>query len=89
MQQQASSLRLCLLMVTLNNPQLSYSWQPDDSDLPHPPPQREPNVFVIPQGIKPVLQRTAIEVPLRLNPNNICAVLNPFQGIQSQCNGRN
>ncbi|XP_056883020.1 dysferlin isoform X2 [Takifugu flavidus] len=35
---------------------------PDESDLPHPPPQREPNVFVIPQGIKPVLQRTAIEI---------------------------
>uniref|UniRef100_H3D0Y8 Dysferlin, limb girdle muscular dystrophy 2B (autosomal recessive) n=1 Tax=Tetraodon nigroviridis TaxID=99883 RepID=H3D0Y8_TETNG len=36
--------------------------EPDESDLPHPPPQREPNVFVIPQGIKPVLQRTAIEI---------------------------
>lgn len=37
-------------------------WQPDESDLPCPPPQRELNVFMIPQGIKPVLQRTAIEV---------------------------
>ncbi|KAM3590917.1 uncharacterized protein V6R79_018825 [Siganus canaliculatus] len=35
---------------------------PEDSDLPHPPPQREPNVFVVPQGIKPVLQRTAVEI---------------------------
>ncbi|XP_075884185.1 dysferlin isoform X1 [Nelusetta ayraudi] len=35
---------------------------PDESDLPCPPPQREPNIFVIPQGIKPVLQRTAIEI---------------------------
>ncbi|KAJ4948701.1 hypothetical protein JOQ06_020231, partial [Pogonophryne albipinna] len=34
----------------------------DESDLPHPPHQREPNVFVVPQGIKPVLQRTAIEI---------------------------
>ncbi|XP_063757094.1 dysferlin isoform X2 [Eleginops maclovinus] len=34
----------------------------EESDLPHPPPQRESNVFVVPQGIKPVLQRTAIEV---------------------------
>ncbi|KAK1890543.1 Dysferlin, partial [Dissostichus eleginoides] len=33
----------------------------DESDLPHPPHQREANVFVVPQGIKPVLQRTAIE----------------------------
>ncbi|XP_077034034.1 dysferlin isoform X5 [Agelaius phoeniceus] len=33
-----------------------------DSDLPYPPPQREPNVYMVPQGIKPVLQRTAIEV---------------------------
>uniref|UniRef100_A0A3Q3X9N3 C2 domain-containing protein n=1 Tax=Mola mola TaxID=94237 RepID=A0A3Q3X9N3_MOLML len=35
---------------------------PSESDLPYPPPQREPNVFVIPQEIKPVLQRTAIEI---------------------------
>ncbi|OXB55867.1 UNVERIFIED_CONTAM: hypothetical protein H355_002984, partial [Colinus virginianus] len=34
----------------------------EDSDLPYPPPQREPNVFMVPQGIKPVLQRTAIEI---------------------------
>ncbi|XP_066173632.1 dysferlin isoform X8 [Sylvia atricapilla] len=34
----------------------------EDSDLPYPPPQREPNVYMIPQGIKPVLQRTAIEI---------------------------
>ncbi|KAJ6658559.1 hypothetical protein lerEdw1_019947 [Lerista edwardsae] len=33
-----------------------------DSDLPYPPPQREPNVYMVPQGIKPDLQRTAIEV---------------------------
>lgn len=36
--------------------------QSEDSDLPYPPPQREPNVYMVPQGIKPVLQRTAIEV---------------------------
>ncbi|XP_066041221.1 dysferlin isoform X3 [Chamaea fasciata] len=34
----------------------------EDSDLPYPPPQREPNVYMVPQGIKPVLQRTAIEI---------------------------
>ncbi|NXA75801.1 DYSF protein, partial [Thryothorus ludovicianus] len=33
-----------------------------DSDLPYPPPQREPNVYMVPQGIKPVLQRTGIEI---------------------------
>uniref|UniRef100_A0A3B3B6L5 Dysferlin, limb girdle muscular dystrophy 2B (autosomal recessive) n=1 Tax=Oryzias melastigma TaxID=30732 RepID=A0A3B3B6L5_ORYME len=33
-----------------------------ESDLPYLPPQREPNVFMVPQGIKPVLQRTAIEI---------------------------
>ncbi|KAG8453260.1 hypothetical protein GDO86_000043 [Hymenochirus boettgeri] len=33
-----------------------------DSDLPYPPPQREANVYMVPQGIKPVLQRTAIEI---------------------------
>ncbi|XP_077444466.1 dysferlin [Stigmatopora argus] len=34
----------------------------EESDLPCLPPQREPNVYVVPRGIKPVLQRTAIEV---------------------------
>ncbi|XP_029450348.1 dysferlin isoform X2 [Rhinatrema bivittatum] len=33
-----------------------------DTDLPYPPPQRENNLFMVPQGIKPVLQRTAIEI---------------------------
>eukprot|EP00079_Xenopus_tropicalis_P032616 XP_017946387.1 PREDICTED: dysferlin [Xenopus tropicalis] len=33
-----------------------------DADLPYPPPQREANVYMVPQGIKPVLQRTAIEI---------------------------
>nr|DBA29492.1 TPA: hypothetical protein GDO54_009716 [Pyxicephalus adspersus] len=34
----------------------------EDSDLPYPPPQRSANVYMVPQGIKPILQRTAIEV---------------------------
>ncbi|XP_053314071.1 dysferlin isoform X2 [Spea bombifrons] len=33
-----------------------------DTDLPYPPPQKGNNIFMIPQGIKPILQRTAIEV---------------------------
>uniref|UniRef100_A0A8V5G7S3 Dysferlin n=1 Tax=Melopsittacus undulatus TaxID=13146 RepID=A0A8V5G7S3_MELUD len=36
--------------------------QSEDSDLPYPPPQREPNIYMVPQGIKPVLQRTAVEI---------------------------
>uniref|UniRef100_A0A8C9WSD1 Dysferlin, limb girdle muscular dystrophy 2B (autosomal recessive) n=1 Tax=Scleropages formosus TaxID=113540 RepID=A0A8C9WSD1_SCLFO len=42
--------------------QLIRREKPSDSDLPYPPPQRGPNIYVVPQGIKPVLQRTAIEV---------------------------
>uniref|UniRef100_A0A803V9T6 Dysferlin n=1 Tax=Ficedula albicollis TaxID=59894 RepID=A0A803V9T6_FICAL len=37
-------------------------FESEDSDLPYPPPQREPNIYMVPQGIKPVLQRTAIEI---------------------------
>lgn len=46
------------LMFSFPSPLL----QSADSDLPYPPPQREPNVYMVPQGIKPILQRTAIEV---------------------------
>ncbi|NIG57847.1 Dysferlin [Pontoporia blainvillei] len=38
------------------------SGQSEDTDLPYPPPQREANVYMVPQNIKPVLQRTAIEI---------------------------
>ncbi|XP_059210821.1 dysferlin isoform X3 [Centropristis striata] len=50
-----------LMFPGLLSENLLQQW-PEESDLPHPPPQRETNVFVVPQGIKPVLQRTAIEV---------------------------
>ncbi|XP_064420959.1 dysferlin [Latimeria chalumnae] len=33
-----------------------------DTGLPYPPPQRESNIYMVPQGIKPVLQRTAVEI---------------------------
>uniref|UniRef100_A0A8C0XAP2 C2 domain-containing protein n=1 Tax=Castor canadensis TaxID=51338 RepID=A0A8C0XAP2_CASCN len=33
-----------------------------DADLPYPPPQREVNIYMVPQNIKPALQRTAIEI---------------------------
>ncbi|XP_044284631.1 dysferlin isoform X4 [Varanus komodoensis] len=41
---------------------LSVLDEAEDTDLPYPPPQREPNIYMVPQGIKPVLQRTAIEI---------------------------
>ncbi|XP_078205192.1 dysferlin isoform X43 [Callithrix jacchus] len=34
----------------------------EDTDLPYPPPQREANIYMVPQNIKPALQRTAIEI---------------------------
>ncbi|KAA8582721.1 hypothetical protein FQN60_006392, partial [Etheostoma spectabile] len=43
--------------------------EPEESDLPHLPPQREPNIFMVPQGIKPVLQRTAIELASITSPS--------------------
>lgn len=55
-------LSLCLVF----SPPLSLcyplSLQSEDTDLPYPPPQREANVYMVPQNIKPVVQRTAIEV---------------------------
>ncbi|XP_028856711.1 dysferlin isoform X9 [Denticeps clupeoides] len=61
----------------------------EDSDLPYPPPQREPNVFMVPQGIKPVLQRTAIEIlawGLRnLKTFQMASVTSP--SLQVECGG--
>lgn len=34
----------------------------DGSNLPILPPQRAPNLYMVPQGIRPVVQLTAIEV---------------------------
>ncbi|GLD68056.1 dysferlin isoform X3, partial [Lates japonicus] len=62
---------------------------PDESDLPYPPPQREPNVFMIPQGIKPVLQRTAIEILAwgvrNLKSFQLASVTSP--SLQVECGG--
>ncbi|KAM6894272.1 LOW QUALITY PROTEIN: dysferlin [Lycodopsis pacificus] len=62
---------------------------PEESDLPHPPPQREPNVFVVPQGIKPVLQRTAIEVLAwgvrNLKSFQLASITSP--SLQVECGG--
>uniref|UniRef100_A0A4W6EVA6 Dysferlin, limb girdle muscular dystrophy 2B (autosomal recessive) n=1 Tax=Lates calcarifer TaxID=8187 RepID=A0A4W6EVA6_LATCA len=63
--------------------------KPDESDLPYPPPQREPNVFMIPQGIKPVLQRTAIEILAwgvrNLKSFQLASVTSP--SLQVECGG--
>ncbi|RXN21575.1 dysferlin isoform X5 [Labeo rohita] len=63
--------------------------KPEDSDLPYPPPQREPNVYMVPQGIKPVLQRTAIEIlawGLRnLKSFQLASVTSP--SLQVECGG--
>uniref|UniRef100_A0AAR2JZB3 C2 domain-containing protein n=1 Tax=Pygocentrus nattereri TaxID=42514 RepID=A0AAR2JZB3_PYGNA len=61
-----------------------------DSDLPYPPPQREPNIFMVPQGIKPVLQRTAIEILAwgvrNLKSFQLASVTSP--SLQVECGGR-
>ncbi|KAK7910021.1 hypothetical protein WMY93_014705 [Mugilogobius chulae] len=62
---------------------------PDESDLSPPPPQREPNVFIVPQGIKPVLQRTAIEILAwgvrNLKSFQLASVTSP--SLQVECGG--
>uniref|UniRef100_A0A8C8RT37 Dysferlin n=1 Tax=Pelusios castaneus TaxID=367368 RepID=A0A8C8RT37_9SAUR len=61
-----------------------------DSDLPYPPPQRESNIYMVPQGIKPVLQRTAIEIlawGLRnLKSYQLASVTSP--SLQVECGGQ-
>uniref|UniRef100_UPI00358DE12B myoferlin-like isoform X1 n=1 Tax=Myxine glutinosa TaxID=7769 RepID=UPI00358DE12B len=42
--------------------ELILKTQPDGSDLPLPPPKRAENIYMVPQGIRPVLQRTRIEI---------------------------
>lgn len=58
----------------LAGPDVSFAsllLQSEDSDLPYPPPQREPNIYMVPQGIKPVLQRTAVEVSRGITPRRV------------------
>ncbi|KAM3857522.1 LOW QUALITY PROTEIN: dysferlin [Diretmus argenteus] len=62
---------------------------PEESDLPYPPPQREPNIYMVPQGIKPVLQRTAIEILAwgvrNLKSFQLASVTSP--SLQVECGG--
>ncbi|XP_062850251.1 dysferlin isoform X2 [Trichomycterus rosablanca] len=68
---------------------VSESLQQWPEDLPYPPPQREPNVYVVPQGIKPVLQRTAIEILAwgvrNLKSFQMASVTSP--SLQVECGG--
>uniref|UniRef100_A0A8C4YQH5 Dysferlin n=1 Tax=Gopherus evgoodei TaxID=1825980 RepID=A0A8C4YQH5_9SAUR len=68
----------------------NISLQSADSDLPYPPPQREPNIYMVPQGIKPVLQRTAIEIlawGLRnLKSYQLASITSP--SLQVECGGQ-
>ncbi|XP_019351178.2 dysferlin isoform X1 [Alligator mississippiensis] len=61
-----------------------------DTDLPYPPPQREPNVYMVPQGIKPVLQRTAIEILAwglrRLKSYQLASIASP--SLVVECGGQ-
>uniref|UniRef100_A0A6I8P9V6 Dysferlin n=1 Tax=Ornithorhynchus anatinus TaxID=9258 RepID=A0A6I8P9V6_ORNAN len=60
----AGDLLAAFELIQREKPALHHvpGFEAGDSDLPYPPPQREPNVYMVPQGIKPVLQRTAIEI---------------------------
>ncbi|MCJ8731563.1 hypothetical protein PDJAM_G00200870 [Pangasius djambal] len=62
---------------------------PEDSDLPYPPPQRQPNVFMVPHSIKPVLERTAIEILAwgvrNLKSFQLASVTSP--SLQVECGG--
>ena len=57
-------MSFCLGLPPAFAPLVPRAVQSEDTDLPYPPPQRETNIYMVPQNIKPVLQRTAIEVSL-------------------------
>ncbi|XP_041074075.1 dysferlin isoform X4 [Polyodon spathula] len=63
---------------------------PADTDLPIPPPQREPNIYMLPKEIKPVLQLTAIEILAwgvrNLKSFQLASVASP--SLQVECGGQ-
>ncbi|XP_067324533.1 dysferlin isoform X1 [Anolis sagrei] len=70
--------------------ELSVLDESAELDLPYPPPQREPNIYMVPQGIKPVLQLTAIEIlawGLRnMKSYQLASVTSP--SLQVECGGQ-
>uniref|UniRef100_A0A8C0KK57 Dysferlin n=1 Tax=Canis lupus dingo TaxID=286419 RepID=A0A8C0KK57_CANLU len=59
---QREKVRLVHIHIQETQAGSTYIVGSEDIDLPYPPPQREANIFMVPQNIKPVLQRTAIEI---------------------------
>ncbi|XP_072623005.1 dysferlin isoform X21 [Vulpes vulpes] len=62
--QSAGELLASFELIQREKPAIHHipGFESEDVDLPYPPPQREANIFMVPQNIKPVLQRTAIEI---------------------------
>uniref|UniRef100_A0A8C1FXR3 Dysferlin, limb girdle muscular dystrophy 2B (autosomal recessive) n=1 Tax=Cyprinus carpio TaxID=7962 RepID=A0A8C1FXR3_CYPCA len=54
-----------------------------DSDLPYPPPQREPNVYMVPQGIKPLVVQYRLFEPYE--NFQLASVTSP--SLQVECGG--
>ena len=48
-------------------------WQDEGADLPLPPPMKE-NRFIVPNGIRPVLVRTGVEVNIAFLVTFTCAL---------------
>ncbi|ELW64043.1 Dysferlin [Tupaia chinensis] len=62
--QRAGELLASFELIQREKPAIHHipGFESEDTDLPYPPPQREANVYMVPQNIKPALQRTAIEI---------------------------
>ncbi|GAB1290996.1 Dysferlin [Apodemus speciosus] len=62
--QPAGELLAAFELIQREKPAIHHipGFETEDTDLPYPPPQREANIYMVPQNIKPSLQRTAIEI---------------------------
>uniref|UniRef100_A0A8C0X1W2 C2 domain-containing protein n=1 Tax=Castor canadensis TaxID=51338 RepID=A0A8C0X1W2_CASCN len=62
--QPAGELLASFELIQREKPAIHHipGFESEDADLPYPPPQREVNIYMVPQNIKPALQRTAIEI---------------------------
>uniref|UniRef100_A0A7N9ARY9 Dysferlin, limb girdle muscular dystrophy 2B (autosomal recessive) n=1 Tax=Mastacembelus armatus TaxID=205130 RepID=A0A7N9ARY9_9TELE len=85
----AGELLAAFELIRREKPAIHHIPGQEESDLPYPPPQREPNVFMVPQGIKPVLQRTSIEILAwgvrNLKSFQLASVTSP--SLQVECGG--